>query len=373
MTILAFTSSRRSPLSCASFLGSSVGLLAFLLTACDPSDNNDNTNDSDHSDSSSSNSSDDGTSSEGSDDTDSSSSDDSFDTQQDDEVGDEAGDNEPDGSCDVEQRWGGFEVELYDDILLISGTVNNAPLPSNFSEVVAQDNECLLWKRKNFFCDPPCGPSEICGPAGECIPYPVGQSLGTVSVDGLGETVSMDPIEPGARYSDTSKSIDDMVPGQRIHLHSSGGTYDPINLYGYGIEKIEFADDGDWVVFKDKPITANWIPAKDNTKSHVIFHMNIDQHGATPVSLLCTFPDTGSGVVSGELISTMFSSGISGFPNGGLTRRTADNTNIGSGCADFSVVSNIDGKVHVDGFTPCKEDSDCPPGQTCNKLVELCE
>jgi hypothetical protein len=101
--------------------------------------------------------------------------------------------------------------------------------------------------------------------------------------------------------------------------------------------------------------------------------INIDQHGITPTALYCTFVDDGEGTVPAALLKTLIGQGVTGFPDGSLTRRTVDSTAVGAGCAELVVSSFLDADVNVVGYTPCTNDEMCPEGQHCNEKLERCE
>jgi hypothetical protein len=65
--------------------------------------------------------------------------------------------------------------------------------------------------------------------------------------------------------------------------------------------------------------------------------------------------------------------GVSGFPNGKLTRRTADSALLEQGCVDLVVGSPRVADVSIAGYTPCNASAECPPGQSCNAALQRCE
>jgi hypothetical protein len=75
--------------------------------------------------------------------------------------------------------------------------------------------------------------------------------------------------------------------------------------------------------------------------------LQIDQHGLSPVSVVCETADDGSLEVSAALVDRLFAAGISGFPNGTLIRRTADSQSAGGGCVDLVVASERSAAVAV--------------------------
>jgi hypothetical protein len=90
--------------------------------------------------------------------------------------------------------------------------------------------------------------------------------------------------------------------------------------------------------------------------------------------VVCVFEDDGTGVVPASMVTALVDAGVSGFPSGSLTRQTSDRVDIDGACMDFTVASpRRQEEVRVEGFTPCDDPSDCPPGQECNLEIELCE
>jgi hypothetical protein len=108
-------------------------------------------------------------------------------------------------------------------------------------------------------------------------------------------------------------------------------------------------------------------------RSHAYLKINIDQHGVTPTALYCSFADDGEGTVPAALLKTLVNQGVTGFPDGNVTRRTVDSTAVGKGCAELVVSSFLDADVNVIGYTPCSNDEMCPEGQHCNEKLERCE
>ncbi len=109
-------------------------------------------------------------------------------------------------------------------------------------------------------------------------------------------------------------------------------------------------------------------------RSHVYMLVNIDQHGASPLNLVCEVADTGSAVIPATVMDELLASGVSGFPNGQLIRRTVDSVPIGDvGCMELRIASPREPDVRVAGHTHCKSDLDCLTGQTCTLLIETCQ
>jgi len=156
-------------------------------------------------------------------------------------------------------------------------------------------------------------------------------------------------------------------------LESTGGVYDPITLHGVGVGFLT-APKAPWTIDEGTPLAVTWDPPTASVvRSEAYLKINIDQHGTTPTALYCSFADDGDGTVPAALLDTLVGSGVTGFPDGFLTRRTVDSTAVGAGCAELVVSSLFDADVNVVGYTPCSNDEMCPKGQHCNEKLERCE
>lgn len=277
------------------------------------------------------------------------------------------------GECALEERLGGFLVALYDGYSIVDGSVADAVLPVSVLEEVGASGTCRLLKRNNPHCDPPCEPGQTCDFDGTCIPYPANQDLGTVTVGGLAKPVVMQPLGAGRNYFDTKLPHPAFEPGALVELRTGGGAFEPVILHGVGVEPLELVDEA-WVLVDGEPLAFRWVPpGHEPARGHVHLRLNVDQHGLTPIQLFCEFPDDGEAVVPADLVSQLIHSGVTGFPNATVTRRTVDRDAIGPGCVDFVVASPTTPSVRVDGYTPCLKDADCPQGKTCNLALQICE
>ena len=115
-----------------------------------------------------------------------------------------------------------------------------------------------------------------------------------------------------------------------------------------------------------KPVTLTWTPpAKPSelTRIHIKFAINL--HGMVDTWFECEVPDTGSYVVSAELMTELFKQGVSGFPSVDLTRRSSDTATVPSGCVEFMVAAPINRPIEIPGVVSCNDPDDCPAGKTC--------
>lgn len=276
------------------------------------------------------------------------------------------------GKCPLATRWGGFEVEANESYSVADGTIANGVVPAAVLEETLSEGDCRLLKRNNPYCNPACETGETCDYDGTCIPYPENQPLGTVTIGGLKESVSMDPLSDANQYSFSKLSNPAFEPGALIELKTSGGAYAPLTLYGVGVAPL-VPTTTDWIITEGTPLALTWDVPTGVVRSEVFVSVNVDQHGLTPVTLECTFADDGAAEIPSSVMDALLGSGVSGYPSARIQRRTADKVQLGAGCADFVVDYELLAHVSVTGHTPCSGPDDCPDGQECNMALQTCE
>lgn len=282
---------------------------------------------------------------------------------------DPTGGDELRGPCALADRVGGFSVAMEEIYTAFSGSVADGVVPVTVLEQVGGEGDCVLLRRNNPFCDPPCSPGQTCDFDGSCIPYPANQDVGTVSVSGLAKAVEVPGMGPSFTYFDTSLPHPGMTPGATIVLTTSGGAYDPIELHGIGVPMVEPAA-SELSLASGEPLEVTWASSGSDARLHL--ELSVDQHGLTPVKLVCDAPDTGSLTVSAALMTEFLAYPISGYPVADYALHTTDSVDIAFGCVEFEVRSHVQTPLTIDGHTPCDGDADCPMGQTCDVANQTC-
>jgi len=278
-----------------------------------------------------------------------------------------------DGACPESTRAGRFVIDQTIDFAFVDGQVSDAVLPTDVRTEVFAEGDCHIMRRENPFCDPPCGGDETCSLDGECVPYPTSLDLGTVEVRGLSSAVAMEPVEPANTYFDTSLANPPWAPGDPLELLSSGGDIAPLEMHGTAPDTLEGGTDLLTLV-SGQDLAITWTAPTTDAGTEVVLVLRIDQHGTTPSALECVFADTGAGTVSGATLSTLVDAGLTGFPAGELRRRTADHADLDNGtCVELLARSVHVPRVEITGYTPCRQDAECPEGQECNEELERCE
>lgn len=272
------------------------------------------------------------------------------------------------GSCAYADHLGRFELAHWDDpdegFATVTGGVLDGVIPITVLEQAASDGGCTLWQKHNPFCELPCEPDEACNHDGECVPYPAAQDVGPVVVGGLTTPLTLTPDDFG-NYWDTTVGYPLYEPGARITVVAEG----LFELRGMGVERIEVPEPT-WLLIPGEDMPVAWTPASSEGRIEITF--NIDQHGTSPLTMICELPDTGTGSIPGSLLDLMVDNGVSGYPSSWIRRRTADAAAIPGGCADLLVYSHRAVDMAVEGFTPCNGDAECPDGQHCDIEQQIC-
>jgi hypothetical protein len=278
----------------------------------------------------------------------------------------------PRGPCELGERVGGFSIEKQASFGVIQGAVTDGVVPTAIPRLVLEQGTCRVLERRNLACQPACVGAQTCGESGTCIPYPRQVSAGDVTISGLTRETVMSPQQPGNAYFAPGADNPPFTAQSNIVLSAAGaGELLPFQLFGVGSEPLAQAPA--WVLEVGVDLALAWPAAATAVGTTVLFELTIDQHGISPLSLSCEFEDTGSASVPAAIVDQLIGAGVSGFPNGRITRRTADHVDLGVGCVELVVGSPLAASVSVAGETPCNGSGECPQGQTCNIPLQRCE
>lgn len=281
------------------------------------------------------------------------------------------------GACALPDRFGGFQVEVLDYYSQVLGSVADGVFPIAVLEEVGAAGDCKLLRRNNPFCDPGCDVGYVCAEGNQCLAEPLNQDLGTVTIGGLEADVIMHAVVPGNTYFATQLPHPVFAPDVLVELRTTGSTFgDDVVLHGVGSDPIAISGAArDLLMARDQPLSVGWDPPTSTLgRATVHVDLNVDQHGLTPVSLVCDFADDGAGEIDGTLVSALMDLGVTGFPSARVSRRTMDSVSTaGGGCMELEVSSQAIPNLSVEGYIPCDGPEDCPSGSSCNTTVGLCE
>jgi len=277
------------------------------------------------------------------------------------------------GECPQAERYGFFEIQNGIEFGSISGKVAAGVVPQAVQDEILSEGYCRLFKKRNLFCDPPCDSEHTCETGNQCIIFPRNQDAGTVTIEGLPLVVNMSALPPGNNYAFNDVDNPPIEAGKTIRLSSTDGYAGSMLMHGVGVDELEVPEEI-WLMDRDSDLEISWDAPSGAVRSKVLAIMSVDQHGSSPVTLRCELDDTGSAQIPAAIINALLDSGISGYPNGRLVRRTADSMSIeAGGCVELLVTSPREVTVRVKGFVPCDKPEDCPEDQTCNMISHLCE
>lgn len=271
------------------------------------------------------------------------------------------------GECASSEEIGFFFVQHEADYSVVNGEIADAVLPSKILTKVGSEGDCTLWQRKNPFCDPACTAGEACNQEGKCVPYPQPKSVGNVAVTGLEKAVEMTP----AQYFDTNMPHPAFLPGASVVLKAAGGDYPGFTLFGEGFAPI-IIPSATWTIKKGEPLTMTWTPDSSAKHANIRLRLNIDQHGNSPVELVCDVADTGTTTIAASLVDQLIGFGVTGFPSGHVIRHTLDSTKVGPGCIRFEVFSHVLGDLQVADHIPCDQAHPCPAPTSCDFPTGTC-
>ena len=284
-------------------------------------------------------------------------------------VPDISGEGEPNGeACPTEKRVGYFEVAHWGFYAAVAGHVTDGVIPLEVLQAKEIDGDCRLMRKENPFCDPPCGAGQLCNHDGTCLQYPENKSVGTVTVEGLLEAVVMEPSITNA-YAETDVNMPFFENNAKVSLIAQGADVEGFTLYGYGVEDLVVAA-SILTLIKGEDLNVTWTASEG--KGNIHMRLNVDQHGNSPVTMVCDLPDTGSALLPGVLLKILLEYGVSGFATFDIYRRTVDSVWLGDSCVELRTLSFSPGKVLVEGHVPCFGDNDCPEGETCKVAINTC-
>jgi len=244
-----------------------------------------------------------------------------------------------DGPCELADRVGSFAVAHEDGFSLVSGSVSDAVEPNTVLQLEYQEGGCVFLRKLNPFCDPPCAGGETCDLTDTCVPAPRRLSAGTVTVDGLLADVVMEPNEVNKEYQDATVPHPPFAPGAAVTLSAAGAQTEPFVLDGVGVEPLLLASTV-WTMVAGQPMAIEWTPSTGPGK--IFVSLNVDLHGNSPVTMYCTFDDTGAATIPEALVSRLIDYGVTqGFASAHAYRRTVDRVDIEQGCVDFIVDSHV--------------------------------
>jgi len=258
------------------------------------------------------------------------------------------------GGCALADRVGRFEVAQHPGYPRVGGYVKDGVVPLTVLHEEETAGTCTLLRKINPECSPACAGGQICSQEGECIPFPSNVPAGTLEIFGLEDAVSLEPNAVG-EYEALDLTNPPFAAGAQVLLHAAGGDVGEFFLDGIGVAPLA-VQDNEWVIDRDESLVVQedleitWAAAEGDWE--VVATLNVDQHGNSPVTMICVFEDTGDAVIPKSILQTFTDWGVSGYATGNLYRRTFDSTQTGLGCVELEVFSRVEADLSVTNHDP---------------------
>jgi hypothetical protein len=247
------------------------------------------------------------------------------------------------------------------------GKLFAGPSPSPMAWVQKMEaGGCKLYTPNVVFCEQPCTGGAVCTADDTCTPYPMVQTVGTVTLTGLGPSaISMEPkannYQPPAG---TTLPYPPCAAGAELKLSAAGGSYPPFTLSARCIEPLELAEGVH--ITKGQPIALSWKPGASSVKSNVNVLLDLSHHGGSKGKIECDVPDNGALSIPAPMVDALVELGISGFPTVIVTRQLDGGAADGGPAHVFLRLSApYHRTIEIPGLVSCNEDTQCPAGQRC--------
>jgi hypothetical protein len=232
------------------------------------------------------------------------------------------------------------------------------PQPEILSlEASSTDGDCTLFIPRAPFCSEPCAPA-VCTADDVCTDYPEPRHVGTLTLSGLGEPLSLEPTSTKIVYQSPSLAYPPCEAGAPVTASASG-----VSVQAECIAPLELTGPDPIPVTAGAPVQLSWLPAAAGAQSRVLIKLDVSHHGGSKGEIDCEVADTGSYEISAALVSELLGLGLAGFPTINL-----DRISVGADASNphVELVLSSDVTRAVDtGVTSCLDQMDCPDGQSC--------
>jgi hypothetical protein len=232
--------------------------------------------------------------------------------------------------------------------------------------------DCKLYTPMALLCQPACSGGALCVSTNMCMPYPPTQTVGSLTVKGLGSSELMvNPIANSYQLpAGTKLPYPPCSAGSKIELAADGGEHAAFTLAAECVAPVEAPDSVK--IANGQPLALNWTAAKAGT-TRIGVLLDISQHGISKGKIECDTTDDGSLSIPAKLVDALVELGISGFPTVVLTRTSASKAaDGGPPNVKLNVSAPYRSAVEIPGLTSCTVDADCPDGRRCQKDLK-CE
>jgi hypothetical protein len=228
------------------------------------------------------------------------------------------------------------------------------PFPLALSD---EQGDCRLLVPDLPFCAEACTP-DVCTADDECTPYPKPQSIGTLSVTGLGAPVEIEPKSSMLIYQPASLGYPPCTAGEAVAAKAPG-----LDLEATCVAQLELTGPDPIPVKSGMPVAVSWKPqAGDGTRIRI--GLDVSHHGGKKGQIDCEVDDTGSFEIPEPLVTKLISLGLAGFPTINVNRVSVGTS---SATPNISLLISSDVTRAVDtGVVSCLDDSACEEPEVCS-------
>ena len=252
----------------------------------------------------------------------------------------------------------------------IVGQVSDGPVPPNVIWTsIKEAGGCHVETPSVPFCEAGCG-AEVCVAENKCQPYPLGHSVGAVTLKGVkltGGSTELALKEIAKAYqppAGTALEYPPFAATDDLTLTATGGDYAAFELTTKGVAPLVFTST-DFEIDTNKALELTWDAAPDPKASNMYIKLDISHHGGAKGLIECNVDDTGSLTIPAELITELMGLGVAGFPSIVAMRQSIDTAQIAPGLVKLEVSARTEQFVTVKGYSSCTADEECLDGQTC--------
>jgi len=212
-------------------------------------------------------------------------------------------------------------------------------------EVVAEAGDCVYIDRIDpGLCEPPCPGGEICDHGGECVPLPSLQPAGTLTVDGLRESVVLEPDDLGYYHLEGSPGFPLFDADATVTLTAAGGATAGFQVEVGAVEDLASAVPCELQLAAGQPLEVSWEPG--NGAATVRWEMFTFMHAGNGPMLRCVTGDDGQLTVAAELVD-LYLADRTGFETYELARFRAGAAGVGDGRSVALEVASIRTCFHL--------------------------
>jgi hypothetical protein len=240
----------------------------------------------------------------------------------------------------------------------ILGRFFDGPTPPPIPlELDTELGDCKLFVPSHPFCDTPCTP-DVCTADDVCTKFPTPLGVGSLTIEGLGDTLQIEPTTSMSIYQSPSLPYPPCDDGDPVSASAQGFT-----LEAECIAPLELSGPDPIPVSAGEPVQVAWLPAREGAGSRIRIGLDLAHHGGKKGEIDCEVPDTGSFDIPEPLVTKLIGLGLAGYPTISVSRVSVGTDAVQSGLV--LLVSENKQRAVDTGVKSCQEDSECTAPEVC--------